>query len=509
MLEAYKQAYVGKNIQLVLTNLSGDILESDQNLIPLGVGSSIFNVDPFFECLSSIQEIPDEEVIFNCVHLNILNTDIIVDIVFAKKKDSVLIALQDYTEHYTAYQSMAQARNESIINEELIIIKNNELEERERFKNKFIQNFSHELRNPLTSIIAITNIIGDTNLNDEQLKMVDFLKDSNINLKLMLEDVLSISMIASGRVSLVIKTFSFSKFIDLLMFTYTAKAEQKGLKFVSQLDEKLPEFLEGDRLRLFQIITNLLDNALKYTQKGTITLEVQLNQKRANKVSLHFIVSDTGAGIEEGNMTSVFESFKKYDTVEKQDGTGLGLSIVKGLLELMDSQIQLESVLGKGSTFYFDLVLKYPLHPVTETLSKSLLEKKKHYLKPKGKDKFRLLLVEDDERIQTILFKYLMETNSFYIDLVSDGSRVMERLINTSYDIILMDINLPNVTGDQITRLIRDFPFNNINHIPIIGITAHAYKEQLKNYKNLGMNVVLSKPFEKELLIEAIFNLLK
>lgn len=509
MLEAYKQAYVGKNIQLVLTNLVGDILESDQNLIALNIGSSIFDVHPFFECLSSTQEIVDEEVVFNCVHLNILDTDIIVDIVFSKKKDSVLIALQDFTEHYNAYQSIAQARNESIINEELIVLKNNELEERERFKNKFIQNFSHELRNPLTSIIAITNIIGDTRLDDEQLKMIDFLKDSNTNLKLMLEDVLSISMIASGRVNLVIKTFNFSKFIDLLMFTYTAKAEQKGLKFVSQLDEKVPEFLEGDRLRLFQIVTNLLDNALKYTQKGTVTLEVGLNQKRANKVSLHFIVSDTGVGIAEENMTSVFESFKKYDTDEKQDGTGLGLSIIKGLLELMGSQVHLQSVLGKGSAFCFDLVLKYPLHPVNETFPKPLLGKKKHYLKPKGKDKFRLLLVEDDERIQTVLFKYLMETNSFYIDLVSDGSRVMERLINTSYDIILMDINLPNVTGDQVTRLIRDFPFNNINHIPIIGITAHAYKEQIKNYKTIGMNAVLSKPFEKELLVETIFNFLK
>lgn len=507
MLEAYKQAYVGKNIQLLLTNLVGDILESDQNLITLNIGSSIFDVHPFFECLSSIQEIEDKEVTFNCVHLNILNTDIIVDIVFAKKKEGVLITLQDFTEHYTAYQTMAQARNESIINEELIVLKNNELEERERFKNKFIQNFSHELRNPLTSIIAITNIIGDTRLDDEQLKMVDFLKDSNTNLKLMLEDVLSISMIASGKVQLDTKMFNLVRLLDLLVFTYNVKAKNKGLEFILRLDERIPEYVEGDRLRLFQIITNLLDNAIKYTKEGNITLDVQFNQKRANKVSMRFEVSDTGLGIAENSTTTVFESFTQLNATEQNDGTGLGLSIVKGLLELMGSHINLRSTLGKGSTFYFDLVLKYPLHPIDKILSKELTNQKK--IHSKSKKKYKLLLVEDDERIQTILFKFLMDADVFYIDLVSDGAMVMEEVINTNYDIILMDVNLPNVSGDQITRVIRDFPFKNIKNIPIIGITANAYKDDVKNYLDMGMNAVLSKPFEKEVLINTVFACLK
>jgi len=508
MLSAYKEAYIGKNIQLVLTSSTGDILESDQNLIAFEKGSSIFEAHPFFQSLNVIGDDIDEQVNFNCVHLTFNDTDIIVDVVFAKKEEGVLITLTDFTEHYNAYQMMAQARNESIINEELIVIKNNELEERERFKNSFIRNFSHELRNPLTSIIAITNIIGDTNLTSEQVKMLDFLKDSNMNLKLMLEDILSISMISSGKMKLESKEFNINKLLDLLEFTYTTKAKNQGLEFVLKVSNKIPEFVEGDRLRLFQILTNLLDNAVKYTEEGKVILNVQLNQKRANKVSLRFEVIDTGIGIAENNITSVFESFVQLNEAQNQNGAGLGLSIVKGLLAMKNSQIKLKSTSGEGSTFYFDLNLKFPLHPIENTLPSELNEHKKS--SSNTKKKYKLLLIENDERIQTVLFKYLMaSTNSFYIDLVNDGALVMQEVINSNYDIILMDVNLPNVSGDQLTRVIRDFPFKNIKNVPIIGITANVYDDDVKSYLDVGMNAVLSKPFEKDTLLNTIADFLE
>ena len=346
------------------------------------------------------------------------------------------------------------------------------------------------------------------NASDEQQRMVHFLKDSNSNLKLLLDDILSISMISTGRLQLRNKIFSLYDLLQLLEFTYKTKVTQKSLGFNLKFDKKIPEFVEGDRLRLFQIITNLLDNALKYSEHGTVSLNVKLNQKRANKVSIRFEVSDNGVGIPEEKIEAIFESFSQLDTMGRQQGAGLGLSIVKGLLELMDSNIRVESTLGKGSMFLFDLALKYPLDLASKPIAKST--GKQLNLKNLNIDrKFKLLLVEDDERIQTVLFKSLMDTNLFYIDLINDGALVFEQIINNEYDIILMDVDLPNVQGDQITRLIRDFPFKNIKHIPIIGITANAFEDNIKDYLSKGMNTVVPKPFELHELIETILRILK
>lgn len=509
MLKRYRSEYIGKNAQFILIDPQGTVLESDQAIIPIEKGQAISELHPFFETLGPIDEIPEEGLSFYCVHLSYNDNDLTTDIKMFPKKEGALLIIENLTEHYRAYQAMAQSRNESIINEELVALKNLELEERERFKNTFIQNFSHELRNPLTGIISITNIIGKTSLTGEQRTMIDFLKETNAHLRLMLEDTLSLSMIASGRLKMSNKEFSLLQLLDLIDFTYGAKAKQKGLEFSRTCDSKLPEFVSGDRLRLFQILTNLLDNAIKYTDSGSVSLVVNRNQKRANRVSLRFEVSDTGEGIPEPHLSTIFESFIQLDPSKKDHGSGLGLAIVKGLLAQMGSHIKVESVLGKGSTFYFDVVLNVPLHPLAETIPKG---GKKFLGKGKGPNKdgkYTILMVEDDERIQTVLFKTLADTNLFYIDLINDGAMVMEQLVHKPYDLILMDINLPNVTGDQITRLIREFPFKNIKNIPIVGLTANAFQEDMKAYMDFGMNAVLSKPFEEELLLQTIFKALK
>ncbi len=507
-LEQYKVQYVNQNIQFIVIDFGGVIVDSDQTFMKLNKGDYIYDVHPFFTSYSVMLESLDETITYNCVHLDHLQQEFITDVKMIKKDNGILLVIYDLTDHYISYQNIAQARNESIINSELVILKNIELEERERFKNAFIQNFSHELRNPLTSIISITSVIEGTDLNAEQKRMVNFLKESNLNLRLLLDDIMSISMISSGRLELRNKVFNLYQLLELVQFTYKTKAAQKSLTFVLDYDEKIPEFVEGDRLRLFQIITNLLDNALKFSKKGTVTLSVQLNQKRANKVSLRFKISDEGVGIPSERIDAIFESFSQLNTEEKHEGSGLGLSIVKGLLELMDSSIKVASELGKGATFYFDLGLKFQMDlassPIVRKTASSTSSSKM-----RTDRKYKLLLVEDDERIQTVLFKSLMDTNFFFIDLVNDGAQVIEEVINNSYDIILMDVDLPNVQGDDITKLIRDFPFKNIKNIPIIGITANAFEENINDYLNKGMNAVVTKPFDLQELVETVLKFLK
>lgn len=204
-------------------------------------------------------------------------------------------------------------------------------------------------------------------------------------------------------------------------------------------------------------------------------------------------------------MEVIFESFHQLG---KTEGAGLGLAIVKGLLELMQSEIKISSTPGEGSHFYFDLKLQFPLHMPYEF--KTPDDKSKNTLtKPQSAKKYKVLLVEDNEQVQTGLLKTLVDTGDFYIDLVGDGALVMQEVVNKSYDIILMDVNLPNITGDQLARVIRGLPFKNIKNIPIIGITANSYKEQIKAYRKAGMNLVLSKPFEDSELLKSMYKLLK
>ena len=508
MLKNYKQHFFDKNLQLIALNKEGIVVESDQNLFHVKPGKSIIGAHPFFEMLPSLLDSGEKQVRFFCIHLAMGAADYITDILLVNEEYGPVLIIHDLTEHYEAYQSVAQARNESIIKTELTVIKNKELEERERFKNTFIQNFSHEIRNPLTSIMAIANILSNTALTNEQQKMLDFLKESNAALGLMLEDILSIAAIESGKLKVQEKQFNLVKLFRLLEFTYQTKTKLRGIGFEATLDGEIPEFVQGDRLRLYQILTNLLDNAVKYTEAGKISFTIAFNQKWANRVSMRFAVSDTGVGIPEASLAAIFESFTQLDPDQNKKGSGLGLTIVKGLLALMGSKIKVTSEIDQGSTFYFDLLLKYPLHPSKEGTSEhsdySPLD-----IGRKEKDKLNLLVVEDDERIQAVILKTLIDADFFNVEILHDGADVLKELVNKQYSLILMDVDLPNISGDQLTRLIREFPFKNIKNIPIIGLTANAYSEQRNSYLNSGMNEVLTKPFEKEILLKAILRVLK
>lgn len=506
MLEKHKQEYVNKNLQFILLNENGVVIESDNKLFDISAGVSLREVHPFFESIPPVKNL-DKELDFFCVNLNIDSLNLIVDIKVFKKKDSIIVSICNFTEQYNAYQLVAQSRNESVIKNELTVIKNQELEERERFKNQFIRNFSHELRNPITSVMAISEILHETELSTEQIKMLEFLKSSANNLRLLLEDTLSIGLIDSGKMEIQSKLFSIKELFDLLIFTYQSKVKKKDLSFDFFWDERIPEYVEGDRIRFYQVLGNLLDNALKYTEKGSIKLEMHLNQKWANNVSIRINVIDTGDGIEQSNLKTIFDSFHRLETNEKIKGTGLGLTIVKRLLNLMGSEIKVDSKSKEGSNFYFDIIFKYP---VVES-KRGLKEKAIGKIKSQSGDKkrYKLLLVEDDENVQLSLFKMLLNTKQFHVDLAYDGNLVLQEVVNNNYDIILMDVNLPNINGDQITKLIRDFPFKNIKNIPILGITANAFDENIQQYIKAGMNSVLVKPFEKEVFLDTIYKLLK
>ena len=506
MLKRLKENYSNTNLQFILTDSDGRVLDSDQTLLPAPKNVPIGEIHPFFFSIPEIMVSVKENTVFHCVQLGSSVAHLTVDIEVVKKESNILVVIYDLTDHYLSYQAMAQSRNESIIDSELILLKNHELQERERFKNEFIQNFSHELRNPLTNIIALTNILSRTDLTNEQQRILTVLKDSTSNLKLMLEDILSISMIAKGKLALNPSVFHFGQLIDFLRLTYTTRAKEKGLAFMIVADKGIPDYIEGDRLRLLQVLTNLCDNAIKYTEEGNVTLHVVLNQKWANTVSLRFGVKDTGLGIPPQSLETIFESFEQLGPT---DGVGLGLAIVKGLLTLMDTTIKIDSLEGEGSHFYFDLKMNFPLHQPVVPILKQDPNTKKAKSRTTNGFKFKVLLVEDNEQVQTGLFKMLVDAGDFFVDVIADGALVMEEIVNNNYDIILMDVNLPNISGDQITKVIRSFPFKNIKKIPVIGVTAYSYEKQMKDYLKAGMNAVVAKPFEEDQLLQTMYRFLR
>lgn len=503
MLKRFKENFSHTHLQFILTDAQGTVIESDQTIVKVAAGTSIGELHPFFLGIPEIMGEQQKSTVFRSVQLGTADDTLTVDIDISKKEGYILFVIYDLTGHYHEYQAMAQARNESVIESEVILLKNNELKERERFKNEFIQNFSHELRNPLTNIISLTNILGRTEINEEQQRILKILKESTFNLKLMLEDILSLSMISKGKLALNPSVFDFAHLVDFLKLTYTTRADEKNLQFFLEADEKIPAYLEGDRLRILQVLTNLCDNAVKYTKNGNIRLYVALNQKWADTVNLRFGVKDTGIGIPEESLSTIFESFEQLGRTE---GVGLGLAIVKGLLNLMGTTIHIESEAGKGSHFYFDLKLKFPLSQ--PELPQARTAKKPRSGGGKGK-KFKVLMVEDDEQLKTSLFKILVDAGNFYIDVVSDGALVVEEVVNGGYDIVLMDVNLPNVSGDEVVKVIRELPSKRLKNIPVVGITAYSYKHQIKKCLHAGMDRVLAKPFDEDELLESIYEYLE
>ncbi len=514
MLKNYKSLFAPVKSQYALVNLNGLVLESDNVLFTLKKEESIFTFHPFFETFKSLLKPENNSHQFPCVHLSLLEQELVCDITlhtFADKNHALVI-ITDNTKQYQEFQELMQVRNQAIIDAELLALKNHLLKEQENFKNKFIANFSHELRTPLTSIIVFANLLSKTKLNNEQAQHIKLIRESAANLKMMLDDTLNISQIASGKLRLQNKQFNLHGLIQYIESVYTAKAQTKGLSFSVMYDDKIPEFIEGDYLRVNQVLTNLLENALKFTDKGKISLKVSLNQKRANKASIRFEVSDTGMGISENDLQQIFETFTQLDNANQFFGAGLGLSIVKGLLELMGSSIQVKSKPKKGTTFFFDINFKFPVVTTTNANKQNT-----HYKSPKDliKDlkaktksrKLKVLLVEDDKLTQMVVFKILADTQSFYIDLLNDGGTVLDEIKQNEYDLILMDINLPDAQGHKIAKKIKSQ--KHYKKVPIIGVTDIADSKSIKAFKKNGINDIVTKPFDEETLLTTILTNLK
>ncbi|MCX8026922.1 MAG: ATP-binding protein [Thermodesulfovibrionales bacterium] len=374
-----------------------------------------------------------------------------------------------------------------------------------RAKSQFLANISHEIRTPLNSIVGISEIAMNTTQNDRALKeYMQMIQDSANTLLLLLNDMLDLSKIESGRLELYPTVFNIVKHIDEIVNMFKMQAMNKGLNLYTIIDDNVPTTIKGDSLRLKQVLMNLLSNAIKFTDTGSVELKVSkedFKDTSDDRVTLHFTVKDTGIGIEADKIDSVFDIFTQEapSISRRYGGTGLGLSISKRLVEMMGGRIWVISKKGQGSEFHFTAdfdVVKEVHEDKTTSVSQFTMPQKK----------LKILVVEDNQ-INQIVTSLLISHRGHDVQVVSSAKEAINVLREGIFDVVLMDVQMPDIDGIEATRMIRsDKSLPNPN-IPIIAYTAHAMQEDKKRCLDAGMDGYLTKPLNMNdfiLCVEAV-----
>jgi signal transduction histidine kinase/CheY-like chemotaxis protein/HPt (histidine-containing phosphotransfer) domain-containing protein len=372
-------------------------------------------------------------------------------------------------------------------------------EESSELKEKFLANMSHEIRTPMNAVIGFTDLLLKRNLNEEEMGYVRIIKTSGENLLRIINDVLDISKIESGLMTFEMHPIAINALFSSIRVMFTQKAKEKNLQLTFSDDPNIPASIMGDPTRLTQIIMNLVGNAIKFTQEGSITVSAKLVGREEGHVQLEFSVKDTGIGIPPEKLDTIFERFTQAEkhTTRKFGGTGLGLNIVKQLVELQGGTITVNSIEGMGSEFKFLLSFSTTAE-VAPVKPKKYEECDLERLK-----ELKILLVEDSP-INVKFIEALFENHGMTADHAENGKVALEKMKETDYDIILMDIEMPEMNGYETTNYIRSVLENPV---PIIAMTAHTMAGESEKCLQMGMNGYLSKPIREDLLFRTLIHI--
>ncbi len=366
-------------------------------------------------------------------------------------------------------------------------------------KQQFLSNMSHEIRTPMNAIIGFTKVILKTELSAKQREYLSAIKISGDALIVLINDILDLAKVDAGKMTFEKIPFRISASLSAMLHIFESKANEKNIDLVLDYDNNIPEILEGDPVRLHQIILNLISNAIKFTNTGKITVKLQLLNKDENISSIKFSVIDTGIGIDENNIETIFENFHQAssNTARLYGGTGLGLAIVKQLVEAQGGIIDAKSILGEGSTFSFTLNFNNTVTTIVQEIE--LMEED-------SSERIIKVLVVEDIALNQLLLKTLLDDFGFDRDIASNGKVAIEKLQKKSYDIILMDLQMPEMNGFEATAYIRNTLHSNI---PIIALTADVTTMDVDKCRAIGMNDYIAKPVDEKILYSKIMGLVK
>lgn len=398
--------------------------------------------------------------------------------------------------------SHVNAKNELLITKNNAEIKTQIAEEAVKAKQQFLSNMSHEIRTPMNAIVGFTNVILKTKLDKTQKEYLNAIKVSGDALVILVNDILDLAKVDSGKMTFEKTPFNLSASIDIMIQLFEPKIREKNLELYKEYDETIAEIVIGDPLRLRQIILNLVSNAVKFTSKGKIIMSVKKLSEDIKKITIEFKVTDTGIGIPKDKLSNIFNNFEQAtkETSSSYGGTGLGLAIVKQLVELQGGIIIVNSEIGKGSTFGF--VLSFDKNP-SNSLIESNDENDLVQTNPNDSQKLeniRVLVVED-MALNQLLIKIILADFDFEVDIAENGKIAVQKLNSATYDIVLMDLQMPEMNGFEATTYIRN---EMRSQIPIIALTADVTTVDIEKCLAVGMNDYISKPIDELLLYSKI-----
>lgn len=447
------------------------------------------------------------------------NESIFGDVVFKELEDKTIKRVVKYVnhngeEHWASVVLKVVSNNGwyegtigSIVNitklkavENDLILARDKESKANKAKAEFLSTMSHEIRTPLNAVIGISHILLLEDHKEEQIENLNALKFSSEHLLGLINDILDFNKIESGVLELELREFSLENILQGLQKVFQQKAKEKRINFRIKKDSELPDILKGDSMRLFQILTNLVNNAVKFTEEGKVTLDIEVSSQTDDKVVILFQIIDTGIGIPVNKLDKIFESFTQANsnTTREYGGTGLGLAICKKLLEIMDSKLQVKSTEGEGSVFSFEVEFE------KSEKSSDLLPNYGNRLQPFSSLKGLNVLVVEDYKMNILVIERFLKKWDVYHDIALDGAIAIEMAVKKEYDLILMDLQMPVMNGYDSSREIRQNTTVHNRTIPIFALSASVSMNVKNKITEFGMDGHISKPFNPSELYELL-----